>query len=805
MTVTKLFLAILLLTAAGFSQAQETGKDIYHGTWIDFNKNGKQDVYEDPSEPVEKRVNDLLSQMTLEEKTCQTATLYGYGRVLKDKQPTPEWKHEIWKDGIANIDEQLNGVQGGRTFVSNEYTYPPHRHAEAINNIQRWFVEETRLGIPVDFTDEGIHGLNHDRATPLPAPIAIGSTWNRQLLYQAGTIIGREAKALGYTNVYAPVLDVARDPRWGRTIETYGENPFHIAELGIQMTKGIQSRGVASTLKHFAVYGVPKGGRDGNDRTDPHVAPREMIEMHLYPFRQVISEGGAMGVMSSYNDWNGEPVTASHYFLTELLRRKFGFKGYVVSDSGAVEFIHTKHNVAGSEKEAVKLAIEAGLNVRTHFTPPKDFILPLRELVREGKVPMATLDSRVADVLRVKFELGLFDQPYVKDTRLADNVLDPKNTEDFVLETARQSLVLLKNANDFLPLNIDKVKNILVTGPMAAETDYVISRYGPSNIKVTSILEGIKAYAGKKASVSYAKGCEVIDDNWPESEIIETPPTKEESDQMDAAVTLARQADVIVAVMGENEYTVGESMSRTSLDLPGRQQQLLKALKATGKPVLLVLVNGRPLSINWADKYVDGILETWFSNSRVGEAVAETIFGDYNPGGKLPITFPKTVGQIEFNFPYKRGSQDDQVDGKDTQVHGALYPFGFGLSYTTFEYTNLKISPEIQKSQGNIKVSVEVTNTGSRKGDEVVQLYLKDKISSVTTYEYNLRGFERVTLNPGQTKTVTFILKPDDMALLDKNNEWTVEPGEFEVMIGSSSEDIRLRGGYAIEGDPPAS
>lgn len=795
---TKQFLAILLLTAGGFSQAQETKKNIYHEDWIDLNKSGKKDVYEDPSNPVEKRVRDLLSKMTMEEKTCQTATLYGYGRVLEDKQPTSEWKNEIWKDGIANIDEQLNGVQGHRTFIANEYTYPHRKHAEAINTIQRWFVEETRLGIPVDFTNEGIHGLTHDRATPLPAPIAIGSTWNKQLVSQAGTIVGREAKALGYTNIYAPILDVARDPRWGRTIETYGENPFHIAELGIQMTKGIQNQGVAATLKHYAVYGVPKGGRDGEVRTDPHVAPREMFELHLYPFRRVISEARPMGVMSSYNDWNGEPVTASHYFLTELLRQKFGFKGYVVSDSGAVEFIHSKHKVAGNYKEAVKQAIEAGLNVRTHFTHPGDFILPLRELVQEGKVTMETLDSRVADVLRVKFELGLFDQPYVADTKKADDALDPKNTKDFVLEMARQSLVLLKNENNFLPLDINKVKSILVTGPMAAETDYVISRYGPSNIKVTSILEGIKEYAGRKAQVNYTKGCDVVDANWPESEIINTPLTPEESAGINAAVALAHQADVIIAVMGEDEFTVGESMSRTSLDLPGRQQQLLEALKATGKPVMLVLVNGRPLSINWADKYVDGILETWFSNSMAGTAVAETIFGDYNPGGRLPITFPKTVGQIEFNFPYKRGSQNDQVDGKDTQVHGALYPFGFGLSYTTFKYGNLNISPKAQHTGGNVEVTVDVTNTGSRKGDEVIQLYLKDKVSSVTTYEYDLRGFERVTLDPGQTKTVKFTIQPDSMALLGKNNQWTVEPGEFEVLIGSSSADIKLRGEYVI-------
>jgi beta-glucosidase len=794
-----IFFAVLPLAGGNFLHAQQGGKDIYHKAWIDFNKNGKQDVYEDPSASVEKRIKNLLSQMTLEEKTCQTATLYGYGRVLKDKLPTPAWKNEIWKDGIANIDEQLNGVQGHRKFMANEHTYPHSAHAEAINTIQRWFIEETRLGIPVDFTNEGIHGLTHDRATPLPAPIAIGSTWNRQLVHQAGTIVGREAKALGYTNIYAPILDVARDQRWGRTVETYGENPFHIAELGIQMTRGIQSQGVASTLKHFAVYGIPKGGRDGNVRTDPHVAPREMFELHLYPFRRVIREGGAMGIMSSYNDWNGEPVTASHYFLTELLRREFGFKGYVVSDSGAVEFIHSKHRVAGDYKEAVRQAIEAGLNVRTHFTPPGDFILPLRELVKEGKVSMKTLDSRVADVLRVKFELGLFDQPYVKDTKLADRILDPAGTKDFVLEMAQQSLVLLKNNKNFLPLDINKIDNILVTGPMASGTDYVISRYGPSNIKVTSILDGIKDYAGKKAAISYAKGCEVVDESWPESEIIDTPLTAKESAAINSAVKLARQADVIIAVMGEDEYTVGESLSRTSLDLPGRQEQLLTALKATGKPMLLVLVNGRPLSINRADKYADAILETWFSNSRVGTAVAATIFGDYNPGGRLPITFPKTVGQIEFNFPYKRGSQTDQTEGRDTQVHGPLYPFGFGLSYTTFNYSNLKVSPLVQNTGGNIAVSVDVTNTGSRRGDEVVQLYLKDLVSSVTTYEYDLRGFERVTLNPGETGTVNFNLKPDDMALLDKNNRWTVEPGEFEVMIGSSSADIKLSSRYTLK------
>jgi beta-glucosidase len=729
------FILTFLLTGS-LSVFSQQGS-LYHKGWIDFNKNGKMDIFEDPSQPVERRVQDLLSQMTLEEKTCQTATLYGYGRVLQDKLPTPEWKNEIWKDGIANIDEHLNGVKGHTTFISNEYTYPYSKHAEAINIVQKWFVEETRLGIPVDFTNEGIHGLTHDRATPLVSPIAIGSTWNKELVYQAGVIVGREAKALGYTNVYAPILDVARDQRWGRIIETYGEDPFLIAGLGTQMVKGIQSQGVASTIKHFAVYGVPKGGRDGNTRTDAHVAPREMFQLHLYPFQKVIRDAHPMGIMSSYNDWDGVPITGSYYFLTELLRQKFGFTGYIVSDSEAVEFLFTKHHVADTYKDAVRQVIEAGLDVRTNFTPPQNFILPLRELVKEGKLSMKTLDSRVAEVLRVKFQLGLFDQPYVKDVKKADEIVGPQKTKDFILAMARQALVLLKNDHHMLPLDISKIRNIFVTGPLAAETAYLTSRYGPSHVNTLSILDGIKTYAAKNANVIYAKGCEMTDATWPESEIIPTPLTAQEQTDIDAAVASAKQSDVIIAVLGQDETITGETKSRTSLDLPGRQEKLLEALQATGKPVILVLVNGQPLTVNWADRYVGAIIETWFSNGMVGQALAETIFGDYNPGGKLPVTFPKTVGQIEFNFPFKPASQADEPKKGDgyaqAQVNGALYPFGFGLSYTTFQFDNLKITPEKQYPQGDISVTVDVKNTGSRKGDEVVQLYLKDMVSSVIT------------------------------------------------------------------------
>ena len=775
-------------------QAQK--KMIYHKDWIDFNKNGVKDVYEDPAQPVEKRVEDLLSQMTVEEKTCQLATLYGYGRVLRDSLPVDGWKEEIWKDGIANIDEMLNGV-GGRSVRVEELLYPFSNHAEAINKVQRWFVEETRLGIPVDFSNEGIHGLNHTKATPFPAPIGVGSTWNRDLVRRAGEIVGREARALGYTNVYAPILDVVRDPRWGRTLECYGEDPYLIAELGIEMVEGIQSQGVASTLKHYAVYSVPKGGRDGDCRTDPHVAPRELHQLYLYPFRRVIQEAHPLGVMSSYNDWDGVPVTASPYFMTELLRGEYGFDGYTVSDSEAVEYVYTKHRVAESYEDAVRQVLEAGLNVRTNFTSPSDFILPVRRLLAEKRISMATVDKRVAEVLRVKFRLGLFDRPYVEDTKASDRAGGVDRNMDFVREIQRQSLVLLKN-DGVLPLKKGEVRKVLVAGALADEDNFMTSRYGPNRLETVTVLEGLREYLAGSAEVVYAKGCEVTDAAWPESEILPVPMDEGEKAAIADAVEKARDCDVVIAVLGEDAYCTGESRSRTSLDLPGRQQQLLEALHATGKPVVLVLVNGQPLTINWADKHIPAILETWFPSCEGGTVIAEALFGECTPGGKLPVTFPKAVGQIELNFPFKPGSHGAQPTygpngtGK-TRVLGELYPFGYGLSYTTFEYSDLCVSPLQQPTQGEYTVTCRVTNTGAYAGDEVVQLYVRDKVSSVIAYDSVLRGFERVSLQPGESAEVTFVLTPEDLQLLDRDMRWTVEPGEFELLVGSSSQDIRLR------------
>ena len=500
--------------------------------------------------------------------------------------------------------------------------------------------------------------------------------------------------------------------------------------------------------------------------------------------------------MSSYNDWNGIPVSASPYFLTDLLREDFGFRGYVVSDSEAVEFVHTKHQVAETYRDAVRMVLEAGMNVRTHFTRPSDFIIPARELIRNGEISMETIDRRVAEVLAVKFELGLFDHPYVEDPAAADIVAGADKHLDFVDEMQLQSLVLLKNEDNVLPLRKSDTRKVLVTGPLADETNFMSSRYGPNGLASESILDGIRNYLGGECVVDYALGCKVVDENWPDSEIVPVPLDDEEKKLISEAVDKAGESDVIIAVLGEDEYTVGESRSRTSLGLPGRQEQLLEALHATGKPVILVLVNGQPLTINWADRNVPAILETWFPSFRGGIAIARTLWGDYNPGGKLTVTFPKSIGQIELNFPFKKGSHGNQPKSGPngsgtTRVTGALYPFGHGLSYTEFGYSDLKIVQGPGTKSG-VEVSLKVTNTGKMTGDEVVQLYVRDKYSSVVTYDSVLRGFERISLEPGETKTVRFSLSPEDFQILDADMKWTVEPGEFEIMAGSSSEDIRL-------------
>ena len=812
----KLIVAALLLGSGTLLSAQKTTKvpahykpvksEMYRKGWIDFNKNGVKDIYEDPAATLDDRIENLLQQMTLEEKTCQMVTLYGYKRVLKDDLPTPEWKQMLWKDGIGAIDEHLNGFQQwGLPPSDNENVWPASRHAWALNEVQRFFVEDTRLGIPVDFTNEGIRGVESYKATNFPTQLGLGHTWNRELIRQVGLITGREARMLGYTNVYAPILDVGRDQRWGRYEEVYGESPYLVAELGIEMVRGLQhNHQVAATAKHFAAYSNNKGAREGMSRVDPQMSPREVENIHIYPFKRVIREAGLLGIMSSYNDYDGIPVQGSYYWLTTRLRQEMGFRGYVVSDSDAVEYLYTKHNTAKDMKEAVRQSVEAGLNVRCTFRSPDSFVLPLRELVKEGGLSEEVINDRVRDILRVKFLIGLFDSPYQTDLAGADNEVEKAANEAVALQASRESVVLLKNADNTLPLNIDKIKKIAVCGPNADEEGYALTHYGPLAVEVTTVLEGIREKAQGKAEVLYTKGCDLVDAHWPESEIIEYPLTPDEQAEIDRAAANARQADVAVVVLGGGQRTCGENKSRTSLELPGRQLKLLQAVQATGKPVVLVLINGRPLSVNWADKFVPAILEAWYPGSKGGTAVADILFGDYNPGGKLTVTFPKTVGQIPFNFPCKPaslidGGKNPGADGNMSRINGALYPFGYGLSYTTFEYSDLEISPKVITPDQKATVRLKVTNTGKRAGDEVVQLYTRDILSSITTYEKNLAGFERIRLKPGETKEVTFTLDRKHLELLNADMKWIVEPGEFAIMAGASSEDIRLNGILTVE------
>ena len=788
-----------------------TRKDIYHDGWIDLNKNGRKDVYEDPAQPVERRVEDLLSQMTLEEKTCQMVTLYGYHRVCKDYLPTASWCAAFWKDGVANMDEQLNGFPYHQENLPGvEYLWPASKHAWALNETQRFFIEETRLGVPVEFTDEGIRGVEHLRATCFPTQLGLGQTWDRTLIRRVGEITGREGRALGYVNIYAPILDVMRDPRWGRCEESYGEDPFLVSELAIQMVHGMQSQRVVSTMKHFCIYSNNKGAREGYARCDPRVAPREAEMLHLWPYERVIREAHPLGVMSSYNDYDGVPIQGSHYYLTEVLRERFGFTGYVVSDSDAVKYLQTKHHVAGTYKEAVRQAVMAGLNVRTTFSPPQVFVQPLRELVREGTIPISVVDARVRDVLRVKFWEGLFDRPY-QPIQVADTaVLTPENVA-VARQAARECIVLLKNDRYVLPLDAAAIKTIALSGPNADNTEYAEGHYGPLDAPVVTVRKALEERFFGKAKILYTKGADYVDANWPDTEIMREPPTPSEQAEIDKAVAHAKQADVAIVVVGDLprgcqnvRSTSGENNSRTGLDLTGRQDDLIRAVAAVGKPTIVINISGRPVALNWSNRLCPAIVQAFLPGMEGGHALAEVLFGDYNPGGKLTCTFPKTTGQVELNFPTKPAANDEPTDKNRVNVAGVLWPFGYGLSYTTFEYSGLAIEPSKQVSTGSVTVRFKLTNIGSRAGDEIPQLYVRDEVSSVTTWEKRLCGFERVHLNPGESKIITFTIAPECLMLWNREMNRVVEPGMFKVVVGSSSADIRLTGEFEIVAKPQA-
>ena len=780
-------------------------QNIYKDGWIDLNKNGRKDIYEDSSQAIDKRIEDLLSQMSIEEKTCQMAALYGYGRVLKDSLPTPAWKDAIWKDGIANIDEHLNGV--GNPEIKNDYVSAESekynipvisnikRHVEAMNLVQKFFIEDTRLGIPADLTTECVGGVNAWGTTNFPMPIGLGCTWNKELIRKIGEVSGKEGRALGYTNLYAPLLDVVRDQRWGRVEENYGEEPYLVSQMGVAMVKGLQKDYmVASTAKTYVFYSASYAARSGAARNDPQIPFREAKTLLLAPFKAVC-KAGVLGIMPSYNDYDGVPIIGSYYWMTEVLRNECGFIGYTNSDSGALENLFIKHKVIKDREDAVAMAVNAGLNVRTNFTKPEDMIIPLRKCIENGKVSIKTVDDRVRDVLRVKFMTGLFDKPYVSDGNASVNTINNPEHKALAKQAALESIVLLKNENNSLPLS-KKIKSIAIIGPNADDESYCHGRYGPQGVKGTTVLEGIINKLGKSVIINYAKGCELIDKNFPENEVFPEPPSELDMKMINDAIKAAKKSDVVIMVMGGSLSTSGEAKSRSDLNLTGYQNLLIQKIHETGKKVILVLINSQPITINWPDKFIPAILEAWYPGQFGGDVIADVLFGDYNPGGKLTITFPRSVGQIPLNFPSKPMAQSDIND--PIRLKGKLYPFGFGLSYTTFEYSNLRILPKKQNCEGTTSVTIDVKNTGKYEGDEVVQLYTNQEISSVTAYEKLLNGFERIKLKPNEIKQVTFNLTPSELAILNAENRWVVEPGRFKVMIGASSEDIRLTGTFEL-------
>jgi beta-glucosidase len=767
-------------------------KPIYHEGWIDLNKNGVKDAYEDPAVEIEKRVDDLLARMTKDEKASQLCTLYAYQ--VKGALPDASWKTAAWKDGMGNMDEQLNTSTGfGPGWRIGE-------HNRGMNRVQRFFIEETRLGIPVDYSNEGIAGVKYPKSTSFPKQIGLGASFDRDLIKKVGEITAREGAALGYTNVYSPILEVNRDQRWGRYEEAYGECPFLVSELGREQILGMQENGVVASPKHFAVYGLSKGARGWTAQCDAQCGPRDLEMIHMWPWRTAFREGKALGVMTAYNDWDGVCTSGDPLFLTTKLREEYGFRGYTVSDSSAVSKLFNQHHVAKDESDAIRMYIEAGGNVKTDFDAPGIFIKEVRRMLADGTLAESVVDSRVRDVLRVKFWLGLFDNPYCGSDADAARIVSSPENQAVALRASREALVLLKNKSAALPLDRAKLKRIAVVGPNAANTAYAKYRYGSSEPEVVSVLAGIKALAGPDITVETAKGCDFTAPGFPETESYPRPMEDKEKKGIADAVEVAGRADVIVAVLGDGGRTIGESCERTSLDLPGRQDDLLRALYATGKPVVLVVLGGRPMSFNWANEHIPAILQAWQPGAHGGTAVAEALFGDYNPGGKSPGTYPRSVGQLPMHFPFKPGSQAPSGSPM-ARLDGVLYSFGHGLSYTTFGYKDIKVEPAVVKPDEKVRVSFTVTNTGARAGDEVPQLYLRQEPTSITTYEKNLRGFERIHLNPGESRRVTLTLDPQEhLWLINPKLQRVVEPGRVKVMVGSASDDIRLSDTFRIAG-----
>lgn len=730
-------------------------------------------AYRNPKLTVEERATDLLQRMTLEEKVDQLA----FAR-RRAQASNPEEKRifdelsKLWHE-----DSQLS----------------PHDAAEIRNKAQHYLVEKTRLGIPALFQGEALHGYMAYGSTSFPQVLGLASTWDPELVQQVFNVSADEMASSGTNQAFTPVLDLGRDPRWGRTEETYGEDPYLVSRMGVAAINGLQGTSwmidrhhVLATMKHFAAHGEPESGTN----TAPvNVSERELRETFLLPFEAAVKEAHVGSAMASYNEIDGIPSHVNPWLLEKVLRQEWGFRGYVTSDGEGLQMLVKTHQVAADFADAARKSLAAGIE---YDLSDGSVYATLFDQVRAGKIPEAELDRAVRDVLEVKFRLRLFENPYV-DPDYAQKITNSAEHKQLALRVAEKAIVLLKNDKSLLPLELQKLKTIAVIGPNAADVHLGGYSRDPGQGNQISILDGIRKRVGDKAKVVYAEGCKITTGKqgwaaWYENKV-EQPDARTDGEGIRAAAAVAKKSDVAIVVVGENESTNREAWSeqhlgdRDSLGLLGSQEALVRAIVETGTPTVVLLINGRPLSINYIKEHVPAILEGWYLGEQGGTAAANVIFGDVNPGGKLPISFPRSVGQLPDYYDHKPSRNRSYLfAGRDP-----IYPFGFGLSYTQFRFENLRIEPKAIAPGGNAKVSVEVTNTGRRPGDEVAQLYVHQRVASRTRPVKQLRGFKRVSLEPGQKTTIEFPVSPADLSLVDINMNRVVEPGTFDIMVGPSS------------------
>jgi beta-glucosidase len=713
-------------------------------------------IYKQSQAPIEARIDDLVRRMTLAEKVRQL-DLYAGAKELVDAHtdnthaaPTAEF-----------VPAKAQALLGSLGVGGIHDLYPTPVQANAI---QQWVMAHNRLGIPALFIEEALHGYN--TGTVFPAPIGLSATWDVTLAQEVAASIASETRTHGVDMILAPVLDLAREPRWGRVEEDFGEDPYLTGQLGLAYVRGAQGSGlqndqsVVAEPKHFAGHGSPEGGTN----TSPvHMGERELRSVMLKSFEPAFRDGHAMATMAAYHEIDGIPVTADPFLLKSVLRGEWGFQGFVLSDLGAIERLYKVHHVAATPKDAVCLAIRSGVDMQFYDFGHDVFQQALIDCIHENTLSATDLDRAIRSVLRVKFMLGLFDRPLV-DPSLSDRTYRSQAHLAVSLRTARESMTLLKNDKGLLPLSKSS-SNIAVIGPNAN-----VARYGDyekeENGLHLSLLDGLRKEV-PQARIEFDDGKDIA-----------------------SAVSKARGADVVVLGLGERQGISGEGFDRSSLDLPDTQEQLLEAVAATGKPVILVLENGRPLTIPWAKDHVPAILEAWYPGEFGGQAIAETLFGDNDPAGRLTVSFPRSVGQLPDFYNTDPSRKRKYVDDERKYVDDdgqALFPFGFGLSYTTFRYAHLLVQTPPVASHDAVRVSVEVTNTGEREGDEVAQLYLRQDTSSVETPERSLKGFSRIHLKPHEATTVSFDVPQSELAIWNAESKWVTEPGTFTIWAGGSS------------------